>query len=78
VIDGADTPTDTDDDVDVDVATSDEALVIVTELADDDPWGDTSDDPTQAMPIIGTDRDAARDTARGDDDFRFSFDDDRN
>ena len=90
--DDTDTPTDTDVDVDVDVgvATSDEGLVIVTDLADDDsvvtapaateddPWGDTSDEPTQAMPVIGAEVDADEDTARGDDDFRFSFDDDRN
>ena len=59
-------------------------LVIVTEIdgddaptsepaVDDDPWGDVSDDATQAMPAAesqGNDRD--------EDDFRFSFDDDRN
>ncbi|HUS42485.1 MAG TPA: DivIVA domain-containing protein [Ilumatobacteraceae bacterium] len=58
-------------------------LVIVADIAEgeavrdetsnaDDPWGDAVDEPTQAMPVVdaeGTDRD--------EDDFRFSFDDDR-
>ncbi len=65
-----------------DIDTSDDELVIVTDIAehdsvtdvaaasDDDPWGDVSDDPTQAMPAV--------EAERGEDDFRFSFDDDRN
>jgi cell division initiation protein len=64
---------------------SDDDLLIVTGLADDDAsapsdtaaaddsWGDTSDDPTQAMPVVGSDRDRLDQ----DEDFRFSFDDDR-
>jgi DivIVA domain-containing protein len=36
----------------------------------DDPWSDISDDPTQAMPVVDG-------GARDEDDFRFSFDDDR-
>ncbi len=66
---------------DDDVAHDD--LVIVADIADDeaaadessepdDPWGDISDEPTQAMPAITTER-----TDRDEDDFRFSFDDDR-
>jgi cell division initiation protein len=61
-------------------------LLIVTEIADseptapepapvDDPWADPSNDPTQAMPVVSDDRSERRDP--GDDDFRFSFDDDR-
>ena len=82
----------TDDDaaIGVDVATddddaSDDALVIATDIADDastdeptaggdDPWGDSSGEPTQAMPVVESER-SARSSA--DDDFRFSFDDDR-
>jgi DivIVA domain-containing protein len=36
----------------------------------DDPWSDISDDPTQAMPVVDG-------GVRDEDDFRFSFDDDR-
>jgi hypothetical protein len=72
---------------------SDDELVIVADIAEtepdtgearpdealadgvpdtEDPWGDTVDDATQAMPAIDTER-----SQRDEDDFRFSFDDDR-
>ena len=38
----------------------------------DDPWGD---EPTQAMPVVGLDPDEGGD--RDEENFRFSFDDDR-
>ncbi len=54
-------------------------LLIVTEIADAEPadgaadhWVDVTDDPTQAMPKVIVDSDE-----RAEDDFRFSFDDDR-
>ena len=60
-------------------ADADDDLVIVTEIAGVEPapdsdvsWGDISDDPTEAMPKVMVDSDA-----RAEDDFRFSFDDDR-
>lgn len=69
--------------VDVDVAADHtdaaDELVIVTDIAEsdagggadvDDPWATTSDEPTQAMPVVEPRRDER-------DDFRFSFDDDR-
>ena len=80
------------DQVSDDVAPRGDDLLIVTEIAEDaedaedawhaptepesafgdDLWADNADDPTQAMPVVG---DAER---RGsNDDFRFSFDDDR-
>jgi DivIVA domain-containing protein len=75
------------DDAPTDAAEDD--LVIVTDIAEadttkadaggdapvvDDPWGDVDNEPTQAMPVIeGVDQRRDRD----DDDFRFSFDDDR-
>jgi cell division initiation protein len=74
------------DDTERDGADTDDALVILTDIADDDaataeaeasnddPWGDISNDPTQALPTV----DAERDRTRDEDDFRFSFDDDRN
>jgi DivIVA domain-containing protein len=37
----------------------------------------SSDDPTQAMPVVGDGR-TAQESERDEDDFRFSFDDDRN
>jgi len=40
----------------------------------DDAWADISSDPTQAIPVAGDDRTERR---GADDDFRFSFDDDR-
>ncbi len=63
---------------------SDDELVIVADIAEsetpehgmpavEDPWGDLADEPTQAMPVIDTVR-----ADRDEDDFRFSFDDDRN
>ena len=74
------------DQVSDDVAPRGDDLLIVTEIAEDaehaptepesafgdDLWADNADEPTQAMPVVG---DAER---RGsNDDFRFSFDDDR-
>jgi len=73
-------------DADVDATTSLDAvdvgddLLIVTGIADaepavsdaEDPWGDTGGEPTQAMPMVVPTEDD-----RGEDDFRFSFDDDR-
>ncbi len=57
----------------------DDELHIVTGIADEDPvadtsspWGDVDDEPTQAMAKVIVDGDE-----RAEDDFRFSFDDDR-
>ena len=63
-----------------------DGLVVKTDIAEDqpavaenpaadDPWGDVSDDPTQAMSALGGDLDES--SERDEDDFRFSFDDDR-
>jgi len=60
-------------------------LLIVTEIAENEPtaaepapgddvWADNSSDRTQAIPVAGDDRTERR---GADDDFRFSFDDDR-
>jgi len=60
-------------------------LPIVTEIAENEPtapkpapgddvWADNSSDSTQAIPVMGDDRTERR---GADDDFRFSFDDDR-
>ena len=68
------------DDVDSDEASDDE-LVIMADIAEneapagdtpvvEDPWGHAADEPTQAMPVVETER-----TDRDEDDFRFSFDD---
>ncbi len=62
---------------------SDDEPVIVADIAESEasaddtpvvesPWGDLADEPTQAMPVVETER-----TDRDEDDFRFSFDDDR-
>ena len=70
------------DDVEFDESPDDE-LVIVADIAEseasaddtpvvEDPWADLADEPTQAMPVVETER-----TDRDEDDFRFSFDDDR-
>ena len=67
------------------VAPRGDDLLIVTEIAEDEPtaaepapgddvWADNSSDPTQAIPVAGDDRTERR---GADDDFRFSFDDDR-
>jgi DivIVA domain-containing protein len=66
-------------------SSSDDDLVIVADVADDEPAGqdataaessrDIGDDATQAMPVVGDDHDVARE--QGEDDFRFSFDNDR-
>ncbi len=83
-----DAPVDADSDTgrDIEMDTDDESLVIVTDIAEDDseptdaaatdvdPWGDSSGDPAQAMPVVEADTNAERDEG----DFRFSFDDDRN
>lgn len=76
-----------DDDGD-EVAPRGDDLLIVTEIDEsaenesaalepmpgDDAWADISSDPTQAIPVAGDDRTERR---GADDDFRFSFDDDR-
>jgi DivIVA domain-containing protein len=74
------------DDIDLDdeeTAPTGDELLIVTETAereqaspesDEDPWSEAADaayEPTQAIPAIEADR------SDRDDDFRFSFDDDR-
>ena len=80
---------DVDDEPVDDAEASDDALVIMTDISDDessdeaddatarrsdDPWGDADGEPTQAMPVVDSER-----TGRSgrDDDFRFSFDDER-
>jgi len=76
-----------DDDGD-EVAPRGDDLLIVTEIAEsaenesaalepmpgDDAWADNSSDTTQAIPVAGDNRTERR---GADDDFRFSFDDDR-
>ena len=68
------------DDVEFDESPDDE-LVIMADIAEsdasaddtpvvEDPWADLADEPTQAMPVVETER-----TDRDEDDFRFSFDD---
>jgi len=70
------------------VAPRGDDLLIVTEIDEsaenesaaveptpgDDAWADISSDPTQAIPVAGDDRTERR---GADDDFRFSFDDNR-
>jgi cell division initiation protein len=69
---------------------SGEELVIATDIAEDEssaspatptgdePWSDVGDDPTQAMPVFGGKGDGDGERSEGnDEDFRFSFDDDR-
>ena len=71
------------DEVSSPAASAGDDLLIVTEVAEnepvdaeqtpgDDPWGD---EPTQAMPVVGLDPDEGGD--RDEENFRFSFDDDR-
>jgi DivIVA domain-containing protein len=62
----------------------DDALLIVADIADADesadepvPTDPAGDDSTQAMPVVGA-ADSATESERDEDDFRFSFDDDRN
>ncbi len=91
--DDASTSSDRDDAVEgddpVDHANGDD-LVIMTDIAEDEapaapeatagdePWADVSDDPTQAMPVFGGDSDEGHErNERDEDDFRFSFEDDR-
>ncbi len=64
---------DDDDDDDDSSDAPDDALVIVADLAEHDL---SADEPTQAIPVAGGVR-TERESARDDDDFRFSFDDDR-
>jgi cell division initiation protein len=71
-------------DIAADVASdAPDELVIVTDIAEsdpgsgvdvEDPWGTTSDEPTQVMPVVEPSRDERDERS---DDFRFSFDDDR-
>jgi vacuolar-type H+-ATPase subunit H len=63
---------------------SDDDLLIVADIAEDDVSADdalqaevSADEPTQAMPVVGNGR-TAQEPERDEDDFRFSFDDDRN
>jgi DivIVA domain-containing protein len=65
-------------------APDDDALVIVADIADADESaeepiraGVSADEPTQAMDVVG-DAHRAQESERDEDDFRFSFDDDRN
>ena len=57
--------------------------MIVADIADADVSADepmraeAADDATQAMPVVGNGR-AGQESERDEDDFRFSFDDDRN
>lgn len=51
----------------------DDALVIVADLAEHDL---SADEPTQAIPVVGDVR-TERESEGDEDDFRFSFDDDR-
>jgi DivIVA domain-containing protein len=61
----------------------DDALLIVADIADADVSAEepmrseAADDATQSMPVVGNGR-AAQESERDEDDFRFSFDDDRN
>jgi DivIVA domain-containing protein len=62
----------------------DDALLIVADIADADESHDepvradaSAEEPTQAMPVVGNGR-TERESERDEDDFRFSFDDDRN
>jgi DivIVA domain-containing protein len=61
-----------------------DALVVVADIEEADVSADepvradvSADEPTQAMPAAGNGR-AGQESDRGEDDFRFSFDDDRN
>mgnify|MGYP001827798485 FL=1 len=63
---------------------SDDALLIVADIAEAEVSADeatrsdvSADEPTQAMPVVGNGR-AEQEPERNGDDFRFSFDDDRN
>ena len=74
---------------DIDSATDDgddapdDALLIVADIADADVSAEepmrseAADDATQSMPVVGNGR-AGQESERDEDDFRFSFDDDRN
>jgi DivIVA domain-containing protein len=72
------------DDGDDALDATDEALVIVADIADSDVSADepmqasvSADEPTRAMPVVGNAR-AREESVRDEEDFRFSFDDDRN
>ena len=63
---------------------SDDDLLIVADIAESEVSADealqaevSADEPTQAMPVVGNGR-TGQESARDEDDFRFSFDDDRN
>ena len=58
--------------------------MIVADIADSDVSADdttqasaSADEPTRAMPVVGNGR-TGEESVRDEDDFRFSFDDDRN
>jgi cell division initiation protein len=59
---------------DIGSAADEDALLIVADIAEADA---AADEPTQAMPAVG-DRHTGQESERDEDDFRFSFDDDRN
>jgi cell division initiation protein len=59
---------------DIGSAADEDALLIVADIAEADA---AADEPTQAMPAVGDGR-TGQESERGEDDFRFSFDDDRN
>ena len=76
VADVADPDVSADESVQVDVSADESVQVDVS--ADESVQVDVSDDtPTQAMPVVGDAR-TERESERDGDDFRFSFDDDRN
>jgi hypothetical protein len=68
---------------DIGSAADDDALLLVTDIAEADEAVDepieadvSADDATQAMPVVGNGR-SGQESDGDEDDFRFSFDDDR-
>jgi vacuolar-type H+-ATPase subunit H len=69
---------------DIGSAADDDALLLVADIAEADEAADepvptdvAADEPTQAMPVVGNGR-TGQESDGDEDDFRFSFDDDRN
>jgi DivIVA domain-containing protein len=69
---------------DIGPAADDDALLLVADIAEADEAADepvpaevAADEPTQAMPVVGNGR-TGQESDGDEDDFRFSFDDDRN
>jgi DivIVA domain-containing protein len=69
---------------DIGSAADDDALLLVADIAEADEVADepvpaevAADEPTQAMPVVGNGR-TGQESDGDEDDFRFSFDDDRN